>query len=167
MANKKIIDKLKKYAKIFAVAVLFMCCLIFIMSSQNSDESTNSSDFFVNICCKIFFPEYFSMPPAEKFDLYIFIVTFVRKGAHFTEYLILGQLVFELFSVLPKPKKMLSCMIAAQAFASIFAMTDEFHQNFVPGRAMRFTDVLIDSSGALLGILIAAAVQKYCRKKIS
>ena len=36
----------------------------------------------------------------------------------------------------------------------IYAMSDEFHQLFVPGRTCKLTDVLIDSSGSLLGICI-------------
>ena len=39
-----------------------------------------------------------------------------------------------------------------------YACTDEFHQLFVPGRAGRFTDVLIDSSGALVLSLIVVLV---------
>ena len=33
-----------------------------------------------------------------------------------------------------------------------YAITDELHQAFVPGRTPKLLDVLIDSSGALLGI---------------
>ena len=39
---------------------------------------------------------------------------------------------------------------AALALTFFYACTDEFHQLFVPGRAGRFSDVLIDSSGAAL-----------------
>ncbi|MEH6908026.1 VanZ family protein [Neobacillus drentensis] len=35
-----------------------------------------------------------------------------------------------------------------------FAMTDEFHQLFVLGRVAQVKDVLIDSAGAIVGLVI-------------
>jgi len=40
-------------------------------------------------------------------------------------------------------------------------MSDEFHQLFVPGRARQLKDVLIDSTGATVGIGIYLLVIKY------
>mgnify|MGYP000059507674 CR=1 FL=1 len=45
--------------------------------------------------------------------------------------------------------------IAALGFAFCYASTDEFHQLFVPGRSGQVRDVLIDSCGAAIGVLIA------------
>jgi len=42
----------------------------------------------------------------------------------------------------------------------LFAVSDEFHQQFVPGRGPQVRDVFIDSSGAALGLLLCLAVQK-------
>ena len=50
-----------------------------------------------------------------------------------------------------------------------YAITDEFHQYFIPGRSAEIRDVLIDSSGALTGILfviIVLAIIKIIKKKI-
>jgi VanZ family protein len=33
-------------------------------------------------------------------------------------------------------------------------MTDEFHQSFVPGRSATITDVMVDSTGALIAWLL-------------
>lgn len=38
------------------------------------------------------------------------------------------------------------------AFTILYAMSDEWHQTFTPGRAGLWSDVLIDSSGALLAL---------------
>ena len=55
------------------------------------------------------------------------------------------------------------------AYLWFYALCDEFHQLFVPGRGAEFTDVCIDSSGALVGIflifLFFAARTKLQRKK--
>ena len=41
--------------------------------------------------------------------------------------------------------------------ATAYAATDEVHQVFVPGRSAEFTDVLLDSLGALVGIWLYLA----------
>ena len=46
----------------------------------------------------------------------------------------------------------------AWGFAVLYAATDEVHQLFVPGRAALFTDVMIDATGAALGLLLAATI---------
>ena len=40
----------------------------------------------------------------------------------------------------------------------LYAVSDEIHQHFVPGRAMQARDVLIDTAGVLLGIWIARGI---------
>ena len=40
-------------------------------------------------------------------------------------------------------------------FAVLYAMSDEYHQTFVPGRAGAWTDVLIDGAGAVLALTFA------------
>ena len=48
----------------------------------------------------------------------------------------------------------------AFALAVTYAATDEFHQSFVPNRGGRWTDVCIDSGGALLGLLMAMLITR-------
>ena len=50
-------------------------------------------------------------------------------------------------------------------FSVIYALSDEFHQTFVPGRDGNIVDVLIDSSGALVGILVSCIVYFFIMKK--
>ena len=52
--------------------------------------------------------------------------------------------------------------------ATVYAATDEFHQLFVPGRSGQVKDVLLDSCGAAVGVLIlmlVAALIRFIRKK--
>ena len=44
------------------------------------------------------------------------------------------------------------------AICFLYAVSDEVHQVFVPGRAGRISDVMIDTSGAVLGILLVFSV---------
>ena len=65
-------------------------------------------------------------------------------------------------------KKKAHLLGAALAFCSIYAVTDELHQYFVPGRSCQVKDVMIDSSGALTGIclcMLACFVLKKLKDK--
>ena len=43
------------------------------------------------------------------------------------------------------------------AFTTLYAVSDEFHQSFVPGRTGCWRDVLVDGLGAVIGLAV------YCR----
>jgi VanZ family protein len=87
------------------------------------------------------------------------IVHAVRKTAHVTEYAILALLLFRALAKLarfvppepsPFPRR---AALFAFAIAVLYAMTDEFHQTFVPSRTGQASDVFIDSFGAAAGLL--------------
>lgn len=76
----------------------------------------------------------------------------VRKAGHVTEYGILAALLFRgwrSFSSDPWSRT-----TAALVVAMLFAASDEFHQSFFPSRTASIGDVLIDSSGALIGVML-------------
>jgi VanZ family protein len=79
------------------------------------------------------------------------IHAFLRKLAHFTEYLILGLLTAR--ALRDRRGWRLQHAIMAFALASGYAVTDELHQHFVPGRTAAALDVGIDALGALAGQL--------------
>lgn len=70
----------------------------------------------------------------------------LRKLAHFTEFACLGALFAWLFGMLRRP------LLFALPCGFAVACIDETIQRFVPDRGPAFKDVLIDTSGALLGI---------------
>lgn len=70
--------------------------------------------------------------------------TILRKGAHVTEYAILGALLLRALGRSP----------AAFLAGVAYAVTDEAHQHFVPGRHASPIDVAIDSVGVLIGVLL-------------
>ena len=49
--------------------------------------------------------------------------------------------------------------IIAWAIGAVYSITDELHQYLVPGRSCQFMDVIIDSSGVLFGVAIAALLK--------
>jgi VanZ family protein len=67
----------------------------------------------------------------------------LRKLAHVTEYAILGAL---LLRATRRP-------VLAVGLAALYAVSDEVHQHFVEGRHAAVLDVLIDTAGAVAGVL--------------
>lgn len=121
------------------IIVITWMLLIFIMSSFDATESTNQSNFIVNIITDIF--------KIENIELLSLII---RKLAHFTEYLILGFLTINMLNKNDISKKyLLSILICI-----IYATSDEIHQIFVPSRAYQIRDILIDSIGSITGVYL-------------
>jgi len=77
----------------------------------------------------------------------------VRKLAHLIEYAILAALFWRaLRDGLNLGTKIWILFIVVWFACGIFAVSDEFHQSFVPSRTASPDDVLIDIYGALIGI---------------
>ena len=80
----------------------------------------------------------------------------VRKCAHLGEYAVLALLLFRA-AILTNLKRSLAILYVSVWVACLFvATTDEFHQTFVASRGASATDIMIDSGGAILGLLIGA-----------
>lgn len=118
--------------------------LIFTMSAFNSTESSNQSNFIVNIILDIF-----NITNIKLLSLII------RKLAHFTEYFILGILIYNLIHSYDKKIYM------AIIICVLYAISDEIHQLFVPGRSCQLLDILIDSIGSIVGIYLLYLIKKY------
>lgn len=76
----------------------------------------------------------------------------VRKCAHFLEYMVLAAaLCLPLWIKGMEGKRRI---LLAVVLTAVYAVSDEFHQTFVPGRSGELKDVLIDTSGAVLGAFL-------------
>lgn len=121
---------------------------IFCMSLNNAEESKALSDSL-----------------AQRLINFLGInipKVILRKGAHFVEFAGLGlclcNALYASFGHRLTP-------VFALVGSVIYAISDEVHQIFSEGRACRITDVLIDSAGALLGIIIVFIIIKERRNK--
>ena len=76
--------------------------------------------------------------------------TVLRKGAHVTEYAVLGALFY----------RALGREAPALAAGIAYAATDELHQHFVRGRHASPVDVAIDAVGLALGMLVWLRVRE-------
>lgn len=94
----------------------------------------------------------------EKYHYY------VRKLAHFSEYMILAITVA--FPLYVYGMRGIWLMLFAGSFCVGFACLDEYRQSFSLGRSPSKRDVMIDSSGVFLGIILTRIVGFIGRKTI-
>lgn len=128
--------------------------VIFYFSSQDADLSTDVSNSFTKNVVNFFTLHKLSDNVLENIAVSVDYI--VRKCAHFTIYAIMGLLCFNaLFNTYRKTDK--KYLIIAVIICFLYAISDEIHQIFVPGRACMVKDVVIDTLGASLGSFI-------CRK---
>jgi VanZ family protein len=81
----------------------------------------------------------------------------VRKCTHVGEYAILALLLLRAATLMPNSKRSIPILYVSIWGVCLFvAVTDEFHQTFVASRDAAATDVMIDSAGAIVGLLIGA-----------
>lgn len=88
----------------------------------------------------------------------------VRKAAHMTEYAIL--LLLSRWSTLGTATDTRIRLWLPLLLSIGYSCTDEFHQNFVPGRSAQVSDVLVDAVGALIGLAIALIIQKLTKVRV-
>ena len=79
-----------------------------------------------------------------------------RKCAHFSIYIVFGIFMFFFIREFNVKKPFLISV----PLVFIYAVSDEIHQYFIPGRSCEFRDMMIDLSGAVLGTLIIYLIKK-------
>ena len=145
---------------IFIVLLVLWMGFIFSMSCENAEESSNTSGQTIKVVLSTV-PEFEKQPEEVKVNIIEELQFIVRKSAHFIGYMILGILasclILHYENINKKyPLAFLICVI--------YAISDEIHQLFVPGRAGQVRDVLIDSAGSFLGIILVMALEKLLIK---
>ena len=139
----------------FLPALLIMVA-IFRFSSQNADDSsTESIRITQELLCAIRDRFRLSWTPSQL-SLYIERSEFfIRKLAHFSEYAALGlSLILPLCAFYSGSFKKKTLFLTSWIICIAYAASDELHQFFSPGRSPQIRDVVIDSFGALAGILL-------------
>lgn len=95
---------------------------------------------------------YFSSLPDLKSELPNIWDLIFRKIAHISEYFVLTYFLIK--TLLGHRIKKKTALLAALLLAFSYAISDEYHQTFTLGRSGRFDDVLIDSVGILLMMIM-------------
>ena len=138
----------------YLVLIIVWISFIWANSLEPATSSSEQSHFVMELLNRI----------TGIFGFYLseFIV---RKLAHMFEFFVLAFLTINLIKV-TKESFENRYYVYALLFSMLIAGVDETIQLFIPGRAGMFTDVLIDSSGALIGLVLFAIYQKVKQKYV-
>lgn len=150
---------------LFWTAAAAVMVFIFLKSAEPGDRSSATSGGFIEMVLTIFSKSFREKSEPERLLLVGQLQPIIRKFAHFGIYTVLG--VFLLSAMFTY-----DCTPILQAGVSwgiglVYAVTDEIHQIFVPGRAGQVRDVLIDFAGILTGTLILFFIRCLILRKRS
>lgn len=96
----------------------------------------------------------FSARPASELPNFDWADRLVKKGGHMIGYALLALSYWQVFQFRQGKQGLAWC------FAVLYAITDEFHQSFVPGRGASFWDVVIfDNLGALISLWLFTIIK--------
>ncbi|WP_019412445.1 VanZ family protein [Paenisporosarcina sp. TG20] len=140
MLNRKTLVKIISW-----IPVILWMFLIYTSSAQVADDSNELSKGITQSIVETVE----SIIPGN--DISVDNLNYlIRKSAHFFTYLILALLVLN--AVRKSRIYGIKSFTISLGICVLYAISDETHQLFVPGRGGQATDVLIDTSGAMLGI---------------
>jgi len=99
---------------------------------------------------------WFSAQPSSELPVFDWADRIVKKGGHMLGYALLGLSYWRAFDFKAE-KRWIAWLLAV-----LYALTDELHQSFVPGRHPSWWDVILfDNFGALIALWLA----DLCRKQ--
>ncbi|MGV9002303.1 MAG: VanZ family protein [Candidatus Saccharimonadaceae bacterium] len=136
----------KKLILSYAILILW-ALLIFKLSSEGHDASSGRSDAIVT-----YIQHAGSTLPSD-------VLSFLtRKAAHTVAYFIFGILAYNVVRQYKRTTR--RTIIISILIVLGYALSDEFHQAFVPGRTAMLTDVLIDTTAGTIGVTLAYLTHK-------
>lgn len=154
---------------VLCVLIVLNMTVIYLFSAQNGEQSSQTSGQVTQTVATVVVKDFEKKAEDEQQLIVAELHTPVRKLAHMAEFGSLGLLVFLLLLTWKE-----HCCIkygASLLFTFLYACTDELHQTFSENRGPQFTDVLIDTSGAvvlcslLLTVLLLLQVQHRRRNQ--
>lgn len=155
----------KKAVFFWAVTVVIMV-VIFCFSSQTAVESTDVSNSFSERIIRILQPvtkiTEEEIPSAvESMD------GMIRVVAHYSVFLLLGTTCY-LAAYFTKNLRHIYKSMYSVGICTLYAVLDEIHQLFVPGRSFQVLDILTDTAGVITGtIIVIGIILLINRKKAS
>ncbi|HJJ16112.1 MAG TPA: VanZ family protein [Clostridiaceae bacterium] len=152
-------NKVLKIILLLIIAIGWMVCIFKLsgMNSKNSNgKSTDIISLFIEDALDITndYGITNSHPSDEKLAHASELINApARKVIHASVYFILAFFSMLLWDVILDHKHYFIALLLSFIICVIFAISDELHQTFVAGRTGQPLDVLIDSAGALVGLV--------------
>lgn len=162
--KEKLMKKVYLTRTIGIVLTVFMMAFIFSMSSQNATLSNETSAGVIRFTVSLVYPEFNELGEIAQNEIVSSFQNLVRSFAHFGAFAALC--FFSLIFTLTLEKiKLLLRYVSSVVFAFLYAVSDEIHQLFIPGRAFQLFDILVDSLGIMLGAAVMYLIMKLIKKR--
>ena len=150
-------DTNKNKRIVLLILVLIGCITIFCFSEFSAGESTKQSRGLTYNIVKVLNGN--KLSEKELIKLSKKVNPLVRKIAHFSIYMILAIFTYmfiEELNIKSKSEKerLRKNILYTCIFCIIYAIFDEIHQIYVPGRTGKAIDVIIDTLGSCMGITL-------------
>ena len=151
--------KALKIIVLLALAIGWMFC-IYKLSGMNSSKSNGKSADILNIIIAdtLDVTNDYGITNSHPDDAKIerasaLMNTPMRKVMHASVYLVLAFFIMILLNIITEHKYYWLTILIALVLCVVFAITDEYHQTYVAGRTGQTMDVIIDSIGAIVGLI--------------
>lgn len=144
------------FAGLVALAICVLLALIYTLSAQQGNETTELSRRATRFLCRFIFFDFEDYSQNLQLQIVSGLNRFIRKLAHFIAFAGIGFFTYlcGYFFWERRGWRLATSFI----ISAIAAIADEFHQQFVDGREALFTDVLLDCCGAMVGIIFCIMV---------
>lgn len=152
------------------VPVLLWMAVIYLLSAQPAEASNGlSTDLTGKL---LFIAEKLGLLHAgasNDTNIMDGFNNFLRQFAHGFAYFILSLFVMNAFRI--GGRKLTASVLPVFFICAAYALSDELHQFFVPGRATQFVDFMTDCDGVLSALVLYAAVlcsrRLLCKKRLT
>lgn len=149
---------------ILIILLFLQMWIIFGFSNQNGQQSGSISRKITEAVTKNI-SSIQNLEKDEKERVLRKIEHIIRKLAHFSLYTIIGILLMSLMSTY-KIKQRKRVLISG-SIGLLYAMSDEIHQSFIPGRGPQIRDVGIDFCGVVVGMCMVLVVIRFYTNKMA
>jgi len=148
------VTRTRSFARYWLPAIAWM---IIIFSASTDVMSSQHTSRIIGPILRWMFPS-ISEETVSRVQLVI------RKCGHLSEYAVLAGLLWRAWRKPvrndPRPWRWKDAGVAL-LMAAAYSASDEIHQLFVPSRQGQIVDVLIDTSGAVLGLLAVWVIGRW------
>ena len=152
----------KVYFYVFMIAAVLWMAFIFFKSGQTYQQQTlrllleselsgsNLTNQFPHMAFNYDGQKLSWQDPIDVIEF------FIRKAGHVSEFAVLTLLW--ILALLSKQVQVIMALLTSFMISVLYAVTDEWHQTFIDGRTGHAIDVVVDTFGALLAVLLVLAV---------
>lgn len=147
----------RRKAIITFVLLIFWLALMFVLSSQNGEETVQVSGGVSEFIAKLIY----NSPTAEQMN---FVHLIIRKIAHLVLYFMFGTLLSLFMRYIDRLKPIMKNGISALSVI-IISFADELHKLPISGRHFDLFDVLLNIIGGMLAVFAVFMLSKMIEKR--